>query len=115
VTEEDRRPGEHQAADEISAGGDSLEATVAPAGDDAALRRRVDSPFRRWRLFDRNRRRREHTQLKLLVADSRPAPSTYGLGAVELCAEAARLRAAGWSVGEIRRVLLVPPDCEAAA
>ena len=38
-----------------------------------------------------------------------PSPSTYGLTADQLRAEANRLVAAGWSPGEVRQVLAVEP------
>jgi hypothetical protein len=69
------------------------------------------SPFCRWRHFDKNRRRREHAELKRLLSHAKVAsPSTFELEPAELRAEANRLvQVYGWTVAEVCAVLDVEP------
>lgn len=70
--------------EDIDLDADSL--TVQPGTDDAAEARAFlrhlagrlghSSPFARWRHFDRNRRRREHAELKQMFADERDSGQT---------------------------------------
>ena len=70
------------------------------------------SPFCRWRHFDKNRRRREHAELKRLLDLSAygQVPSTFGLGLDELRRHANDLvQVYGWSVDEVLAVLDIEP------
>jgi hypothetical protein len=72
------------------------------------------SPFTYWRHFNKNRRRREHTQLKQLLNKGSAAepllPSTFGLEPDELRRHANDLVVRhGWTVAEVTAVLDIEP------
>jgi hypothetical protein len=68
------------------------------------------SPFCRWRHFDKNRRRREHAELRRLLATAvASSPSTFGLEPGELRRHANDLVQHGWTVAEVLAVLDVEP------
>ena len=85
----------------------------ATAATNPAPRRRHSSQFCRWSHFDKNRRRIAQRELDRLLAEMYPQPARvpcdFGLTQDELCREARRLYAAGWTVEEIRATLELGP------
>jgi hypothetical protein len=79
---------------------------MVPPNDDCGRTKTELTPFQRWLRFDCNRRRREHTERKRLHPRPPMRPSDFGLTEAEIEREWERLTTAGWSHGEIARVLV---------